>query len=100
MIRTTWPRKKIKWHNSNLPWSRLNTRTNSICILYSVVIAAWMTSDMKVECTLCPSPETLSGCPCYNFADGLFLECADATEESLKIALTGVLNVAGATEGQ
>lgn len=98
MIRTTWPRTKRKWHDSNLTWNRPKQRTNGFCIIYSVFIAAWMTSQ-KAQCTMCPPPETISGCPCYNFADGLFLECAGATEDSLKIVLTGVLNVAGG-EGQ
>lgn len=42
----------------------------------------------------CPPPDTMPGCPCYNFEDGLFLECAGATEESLRTALSGVIHAA------
>lgn len=49
----------------------------------------------KIEGTECPPPEAIPGCPCYNFEDGLFLECAGATEESLKVALLGVLITSG-----
>ncbi|KAK0076534.1 hypothetical protein PV325_005232 [Microctonus aethiopoides] len=58
------------------------------------VLAAWMATP-EAKSTQCPQPESIPGCPCYNFEDGLFLECAGATEESLKVALTGVINVAG-----
>ncbi|KOC70309.1 Chaoptin [Habropoda laboriosa] len=44
----------------------------------------------------CPPPETIPGCPCYNFEDGLFLECAGATEETLRSTLQGVLSASGA----
>ena len=44
----------------------------------------------------CPPPELTPGlCPCYNFEDGLFLECAGATEDTLKSTLQGVMNTAG-----
>lgn len=43
----------------------------------------------------CPPPETIPGCPCYNFDDGLFLECAGATEDTLKSTLLSVLSVSG-----
>lgn len=44
----------------------------------------------------CPPPDTIPGCPCYNFENGgLFLECAGATEESLRNALSGVIHAAG-----
>lgn len=39
----------------------------------------------------CPSFEIILDCPCYNFEDGLFLECAGATEETLRKTLEGVL---------
>lgn len=42
----------------------------------------------------CPPSDTIPGCPCYNFEDGLFLECAGATEESLRTALSGVIHAA------
>ncbi|XP_076681154.1 uncharacterized protein LOC143375675 isoform X2 [Andrena cerasifolii] len=44
----------------------------------------------------CPPPETIPGCSCYNFDDGLFLECAGATEETLRTTLQGVLSAGGA----
>lgn len=43
----------------------------------------------------CPPPETIPGCPCYNFDDGLFLECAGATEDTLRSTLLSVLSVSG-----
>lgn len=44
----------------------------------------------------CPPPDTIPGCPCYNFENGgLFLECAGATEDSLRNALSGVIHTAG-----
>lgn len=49
----------------------------------------------------CPSSEIIPGCPCYNFEDGLFLECAGATEETLRTTLQGVLGTSGKpTESQ
>ncbi|XP_078039605.1 uncharacterized protein LOC144471442 [Augochlora pura] len=44
----------------------------------------------------CPPPETIPGCPCYNFEDGLFLECAGATEETLRTTLQRVISTGGA----
>ncbi|XP_076294700.1 uncharacterized protein LOC143215946 isoform X2 [Lasioglossum baleicum] len=44
----------------------------------------------------CPPPETIPGCPCYNFQDGLFLECAGATEETLRTTLQRVISAGGA----
>lgn len=43
----------------------------------------------------CPPSETIPGCPCYNFDDGLFLECAGATEETLRTTLQRVLSAGG-----
>ncbi|XP_076761921.1 uncharacterized protein LOC143429939 [Xylocopa sonorina] len=45
----------------------------------------------------CPPPENIPGCPCYNFEDGLFLECAGATEDTLRSTLQGVLSASGAS---
>ncbi|XP_011498192.1 PREDICTED: chaoptin-like [Ceratosolen solmsi marchali] len=42
----------------------------------------------------CPPVNTLQGCPCYNFANGLFLECTGSTEETLKNALARIFNQA------
>ncbi|XP_023246424.1 protein artichoke-like [Copidosoma floridanum] len=39
----------------------------------------------------CPPPDALLGCSCYNFADGLFLECAGPSEDSLRTALARVV---------
>lgn len=43
----------------------------------------------------CPPSELIPGCPCYNFEDGLFLECAGANEDTLRSTLLGVMNSAG-----
>lgn len=43
----------------------------------------------------CPPSETIPGCPCYNFEDGIFLECAGATENTLKTTMQNVLNERG-----
>lgn len=43
----------------------------------------------------CPPSELIPGCPCYNFEDGLFLECAGASEDTLRTTLQGVMNSAG-----
>ncbi|XP_012282989.1 slit homolog 3 protein-like [Orussus abietinus] len=43
----------------------------------------------------CPPPEAIPGCPCYNFEDGLFLECAGATDATLRTTLLGVLSAGG-----
>ncbi|KAK0161430.1 hypothetical protein PV327_009901 [Microctonus hyperodae] len=92
MMWRTWPRTRRKWWDrSNLHWTLI------IKIIYSAVLAAWMATP-EAKSTQCPQPESIPGCPCYNFEDGLFLECAGATEESLKVALTGVINVAGPEE--
>ena len=115
---TTRPLIKRKWRNP-LPNKSESERDNSIRIdrlnhfrspyhqhhhghssfriIYVTVLAAWVACH-EANSVDCPQPETIPGCPCYNFEDGLFLECAGATEESLRIALTGVLTVAG-TEG-
>lgn len=88
MMWKTWPRTRRKWRKPGQDW------TNSIRIIYSVVLAAWI-SAQEAKSTQCPPPETIPGCPCYNFEDGLFLECAGATEDSLKITLSGVVKAAG-----
>ncbi|KAG8033975.1 hypothetical protein G9C98_008456 [Cotesia typhae] len=40
----------------------------------------------------CPPSEQIPGCPCYNFEDGLFLECAGANEETLRKTMQTVLD--------
>ncbi|XP_063994590.1 protein artichoke [Diachasmimorpha longicaudata] len=54
----------------------------------------WITAGQSSEC---PPSEAIPGCPCYNFEDGLFLECAGATEETLKKTMMGVLNEGGSS---
>ncbi|KAF7407889.1 hypothetical protein HZH66_002426 [Vespula vulgaris] len=73
---------------------RSDRRRDGFRILYSVVLAACMATQ-EARSARCPPPETIPRCPCYNFEDGLFLECAGATEESLRNALSSVIQAAG-----
>lgn len=41
----------------------------------------------QVENTSCPSFAANPSCPCYNFEDGIFLECPAATASSLRSVL-------------
>ncbi|XP_034948193.1 protein artichoke-like [Chelonus insularis] len=91
MMWITWPRTRRKWRDPGGQW------TNIIRIIYLVILADQMVLR-EAKGTQCPPPETIPGCPCYNFEDGLFLECAGATEDSLRLALSGVLSVAGSEE--
>lgn len=53
------------------------------------------TCKINGQTSECPASETIPGCPCYNFEDGLFLECAGATEDTLKRTMQSVLNEGG-----
>ncbi|EZA55703.1 Slit-like protein 2 protein [Ooceraea biroi] len=97
---TTRPRTRRKWR---LPSTRSckerdnrrSGRRDSFRIIYSVILAACMATQ-EARGAKCPPPDTIPGCPCYNFENGgLFLECAGATEESLRNALSGVIHAAG-----
>ncbi|XP_046592857.1 protein artichoke isoform X1 [Neodiprion lecontei] len=91
-------RTRRKWHHppsgsgGTLPESRTRSRIN---FAWSILAMLLVTATRKIESAECPPAETIPGCPCYNFEDGLFLECAGATEESLKVALLGVLITSG-----
>lgn len=93
---TTWPRTKRKWRDSGSSRSGRKPgggNRDGFRFIYSVVLAACMTAQ-EARSAKCPPPDTMPGCPCYNFEDGLFLECAGATEESLRTALSGVIHAA------
>ncbi|KYN39624.1 Chaoptin [Trachymyrmex septentrionalis] len=98
---TTRPRTRRKWRQPSTPSCRerdnrrWNHRRDSFRIIYSVILAACMATQ-EARGAKCPPPDTIPGCPCYNFENGgLFLECAGATEESLRNALSGVIHAAG-----
>ncbi|XP_025990987.1 protein artichoke isoform X2 [Solenopsis invicta] len=65
-------------------------------VLQILLIQNFITFKAVAQIAECPPPEIITGCPCYNFEDGLFLECAGATEETLKTTLEGVLSISGA----
>ncbi|XP_016843747.1 protein artichoke isoform X2 [Nasonia vitripennis] len=90
---TTWPRGKRKQQG---PVLRL-----SVCSLPLLLgLLCWLRSSdaksavLNAAATQCPPPDAIPGCPCYNFDDGLFLECTGSTEESLKNSLLRVVNQA------
>ncbi|XP_050448932.1 protein artichoke-like [Cataglyphis hispanica] len=97
---TTRPRTRRKWRQTSTSSCRerdnwRNRRRDSFRIIYSVILAACMAAQ-EARGAKCPPPDTIPGCPCYNFENGgLFLECAGATEESLRNALSGVIHAAG-----
>ncbi|XP_070170621.1 protein artichoke [Polyergus mexicanus] len=97
---TTRPRTRRKWRQTSTPScrerdNRRNRHRDSFRIIYSVILAACMAAQ-EARGAKCPPPDTIPGCPCYNFENGgLFLECAGATEESLRNALSGVIHAAG-----
>ncbi|KAL6262890.1 hypothetical protein P5V15_005679 [Pogonomyrmex californicus] len=97
---TTRPRTRRKWRRSSTPScrerdNRWNRRRDGFRIIYSVILAACMATQ-EARGAKCPAADTIPGCPCYNFENGgLFLECAGATEESLRNALSGVIHAAG-----
>lgn len=96
---TSWPRTRRKWRDppSAKRWERNQNHSSGLArirIIYSVVLAACM-ATRETKAVECPPPDSMPGCPCYNFEDGLFLECAGSTEESLRSALSRVLNSAG-----
>ncbi|XP_033329204.2 uncharacterized protein LOC117221946 [Megalopta genalis] len=93
---TTWPRTRRKWRGSSEARGGHDGARGSrdgFRFIYSVVLAACMAAQ-EARSAKCPPPDTIPGCPCYNFEDGLFLECAGATEESLRSALSGVIHAA------
>ncbi|XP_076231109.1 uncharacterized protein LOC143177181 [Calliopsis andreniformis] len=92
---TTWPRTRRKWRDSGSSRGKHEARSSrdSFRFIYSVVLAACMAAQ-EARSAKCPPQDTIPGCPCYNFEDGLFLECAGTTEESLRSALSGVIHAA------
>lgn len=66
-----------------------NWRSMKIALIILVVLFLGYNVDGESE--ECSSP----GCVCYNFEDGLFLECSGATEDTLRAILLKVLNMEG-----
>ena len=66
-------------------------------LLLSISCPFLIISQVNSQSAECPPSEIIPGCPCYNFEDGLFLECAGATEETISSTLQGVINTAGKT---
>lgn len=64
-------------------------------VLQILLIQNFVTFRAIAQIAECPPSEIIPGCPCYNFEDGLFLECAGATDETLRTTLQGVLNTSG-----
>lgn len=66
----------------------------------TLIIQALLIQNLSVlkaigQTSECPPTESIPGCPCYNFQDGLFLECSGATEETLRSTLQAVLTASG-----
>ncbi|XP_043289270.1 protein artichoke-like [Venturia canescens] len=55
------------------------------------------TPKVRAQTPECPPTEAIPGCPCYNFEDGLFLECPGATEDTIRNTMIGVLSEGGPT---
>ncbi|XP_012282990.1 protein artichoke [Orussus abietinus] len=87
---TSLPRTRRKWREPPSGSGGQRKRPEVLC---SVLLVAASIVATAAAAAVCPAPESIPGCPCYNFEDGLFLECAGATEESLRVALSGVLGV-------
>ncbi|KAF7407861.1 chaoptin-like isoform X1 [Vespula maculifrons] len=67
----------------------------------TLIIQALLIQNLSVlraigQTSECPPTESIPGCPCYNFQDGLFLECSGATEETLRSTLQAVITATGA----
>lgn len=79
--------------------SNVPTRGVLRLILQLLLIQNFASTGTTGQIAECPPPETIPGCPCYNFEDGLFLECAGATEETLRSTLLSVLSASGEYTG-
>ncbi|XP_024947066.1 protein artichoke isoform X1 [Cephus cinctus] len=86
-----------EWHIPDILRRKRRRRGGggSRCYAVKIVVAATCLLLTKLSSLAwtaeCPSPsEAMLGCSCYNFEDGLFLECAAATEESLRTTLLAV----------
>lgn len=74
--------------------SRRGPRLILVLLLMLLLAVACCSGAKPAAAASCPPADAMPGCPCYNFADGLFLECTKPTEESLKGALARVLGQA------
>ncbi|KAJ8682467.1 hypothetical protein QAD02_018259 [Eretmocerus hayati] len=63
-------------------------------IIFLLSILSFPLPFIEAQAPECPPSESIPGCPCYNFEDGLFLECAGATEDTLKSTLLTVTSSA------
>lgn len=75
---------------SSIRWS-IGSLILIICVPSFITIVHSQSSE-------CPPSETIPGCPCYNFENGLFLECAGATEETIRSTLQKIVTNAGITK--
>lgn len=55
---------------------------NGAILIFIASLLGLLAQDNK-----CPSFSENPSCPCYNFEDGIFLECPAATAESLRLVL-------------
>jgi hypothetical protein len=90
-----WPRGKRKCNWRLIIQGSNNKKSNAeLRVVYLIVLACIcvrIKSTVILSTTQCPPDDSIQGCPCYNFADGVFVECTASTEESLKNALTRIL---------
>ncbi|XP_020711743.2 protein artichoke-like isoform X2 [Athalia rosae] len=95
---TPWLRTRRKWHHppSGSGGNSTDARTRiRKYVTWSIIATLLIAAAREIDSAECPPQETILKCSCYNFNDGLYLECPDATEESLKSALLGVLTTSG-----
>ncbi|XP_014203655.1 protein artichoke [Copidosoma floridanum] len=70
-------------------------RCCSGALVVVVALLAPLLVPARAQTAECPPSELIPGCPCYNFEDGLFLECAGATEDTLRSTMLGIVSAAG-----
>lgn len=96
MMRTSWLRTRRKWRDppSGRGWERNHDYRTCVKLIHFMLLLSFVTAH-SVKTVHCPPSDSIPGCPCYNFEDGLFLECAGSTEESIRSALLSILHMAG-----
>ncbi|XP_057330247.1 protein artichoke-like [Microplitis mediator] len=72
-------------------------RWKKLLVYGFVMIIVGVAPNVSSQSAECPPSEQIPGCPCYNFEDGLFLECAGANEDTLRKTMQSVLNEGGPT---
>ncbi|XP_066581657.1 protein artichoke [Prorops nasuta] len=73
------------------------SRRYVLLLLKILLIEIFALSKIVGQSIKCPPIETIPACLCYSFDDGLYLECAGATEEALKSTLQN-LTIFGGSE--